>query len=120
MESFKNSMAPPIDVVEDIFRSLNIDGNPIEVRKYSKEAYPKVLMDALLCFDYGYRYYIKSKAELKNMHLLHEFLLSKDYFMKCLTALNFGCGGRTGAVFVKSWSDMCGFLPRQMECSVTL
>ena len=34
MEAFKNTMAPHIATVEDIFRNVNIDGQPIEVRKY--------------------------------------------------------------------------------------
>ena len=62
MEALKNTMAPPIATVEEIFSKVNIYGHPIEVRKYPEEADTKVLTDALLDFDSEYIRYIRSKA----------------------------------------------------------
>ena len=80
METFKNSMAPPIAIVVERFRKTNIDGRPIEVRKYPEEADTKILTYMLLAYDSKYRWDIRSKADLKKMPLLHEFLSSMEYF----------------------------------------
>ena len=56
--SIKNAIDPPIAVVEEKFSNMNIDGPPIEVRKYPEESDNKVLTDALLAYDSEYRRYI--------------------------------------------------------------
>ena len=58
MEALKNAIDPPIAVVEEKFSNMNIDGPPIEVRKYPEESDNKVLTDALLAYDSEYRRYI--------------------------------------------------------------
>ena len=73
-------MAPPIATVEEIFSKVNIYGHPIEVRKYPEEADTKVLTDALLDFDSEYRRYIRSKADLKKMPLLHKLFSSEEHY----------------------------------------
>ena len=55
MEALKKSMDPHIDVVEESFRKLEIDGIPIEVRKYPEDSFTKVLMDALVVYGSEYR-----------------------------------------------------------------
>ena len=54
-EALKNSMSPTISTVEENFRKLNIDGHPIEFRKYPEEADTKVLTNTILAYYSEYR-----------------------------------------------------------------
>ena len=94
MEAFQNTTSPPISAVEERFRKLNIDGCPIEIRKYPEEADTKVLMDALLGCGYVYRQDIQSKAELNNMPLINEFLSRKDHFRETPYRIKFQVCGK--------------------------
>ena len=96
MEALKNSMDPLISAVEERFRKLNIDDHPIKVRKYPEEADTKVITDAILDYGYEYRRYIQSKADIKKMPLLHEFLSSEEHFREMPYNLECWVCGKNG------------------------
>ena len=73
-ECFDGALDYPLKIVEESFKSLNIDGRQVEVKPYPKEAEVKVLTDALRAFDPSYDPEKQSKSGLQQMKNIAEFM----------------------------------------------
>jgi hypothetical protein len=86
-------MAPSIDKVTERFKSLDIDGRNIEVRKWPDEQDVDVLTDVLQIYDPDFSKDIRSKAQLHRMPIIKDFLSSKEHFRETDYCLEFKlCG----------------------------
>ena len=68
--SFDAAMKYPMNLVEDRFKYLNMDGRPVEVIPYPVENTLKVLTHAIVDFDPVFDTNIKSKSQMSNMPLI--------------------------------------------------
>ena len=78
--SFDASMKYPMNLVEERFKHLNMDGRPVEVIPYPGHNTLKVLTDALIDFDPAFDPNIRSKFQIRKMPQISELLASLEHF----------------------------------------
>ena len=72
-ESFSSAMRHPMNILEDRFSKLQLDGRPIQVLPYATPEDCKIITDGLKKFDPDYSSEYTSKSQLKKMPLIAEF-----------------------------------------------
>ena len=75
---FESAIHHPLKIVEYWFKYLSIDGFPVVVKPYLKEADLKVLNDALLAFDPSCDPEIQIKSQLQFMKKITKFMNSPE------------------------------------------
>jgi hypothetical protein len=78
-EAFIKSIAHPINIVQDRFRGLQLDGRNVAVKQHPTDKDVKALETALRTFDPDYDPAIRNMARLKKMSMLHELLNDKRH-----------------------------------------
>ena len=97
-ECFDGALDYPLKIVEERFKSLNIDGRQVEVKPYPKEAEVKVLTDALRAFDPSYDPEKRSKSGLQQMKNIAEFMNSPEHCRISEYTLEYRLCGVAGCV----------------------
>ena len=99
--AFSKAMAPSMDTVTDRFKSLDIDGRNIEVRKWPNRQDVELLTDVLQNYDPNFSRDIRSKAQLNRMPIIKDFLSSKEHFRETDYCLEFKLCGDINCIICK-------------------
>ncbi|OEU10421.1 hypothetical protein FRACYDRAFT_247516 [Fragilariopsis cylindrus CCMP1102] len=99
--AFSKAIAPSMDIVTDRFKSLDIDGRNIEVRKWPNLQDVELLTDVLQNYDPNFSRDIRSKAQLNRMPIIEDFLSSKEHFRETDYCLEFKLYGDINCIICK-------------------
>jgi hypothetical protein len=81
-EAFIKSIAHPINIVQERFRGLQLDGRNVAVKEHPTDKDVKALETALRAFDPDDDPAIRNMAGLKKMSMLHELLNDKRHVQR--------------------------------------
>ena len=77
--SFDAAMKYPMNLVEERFKRLNMDGRLVEFILYPGDNTLKVLTDTLIEFDPAFDPHIRSKSQIRKMPQIAELLASPEH-----------------------------------------
>jgi hypothetical protein len=95
-EEYRLAIEDPLKTVQDRFKRLELDGQPVEVSDYAREEDVQILVDALTAFDLGYDLSIRSKTQLSKVPHIKAFLGSPDHCRITPFTLEYRICGKTG------------------------
>jgi hypothetical protein len=95
-EEYRLAIEDPLKTVEDRFKRLELDGQPVEVSDYAREEDVQILVDALTAFELGYDLSIRSKTQLSKVPHIKAFLESPDHCRITPFTLEYRICGKTG------------------------
>ena len=78
--SFGSAIKYPMNLIEERFKRLKLDGRPVEVNSYPGDDTLKVLTETLVDFDPDFDPNIRSKSQISKMPQIAEFLASPEHF----------------------------------------
>ena len=95
-------MKYPMNLVEERFKRLNMDGRPVEFIPYPGDKALKVLTDALVQFDAAFDPNIRSKSQISKMPRIEELLASPEHCRLSDYTLQYRLCGKEGCnIFVR-------------------
>ena len=99
---FGAAMKYPMNLVEERFKRLNMDGRPVEVIPYPGDNTLKLLTDVLVYFDPVFDPNIRSKSQISKMPQIAELIASPEHFGLSDYTLQYRlCGKEVCNIFVQ-------------------